>query len=125
MGVLQTEFEQVVKNQFSLESLKRSVLRRAAKKKNVELSDEQLSLLSLAIGNEEDKDHISNVPVDDATDYVEITADYLNGRSADLDADVNRKIERSILDTTEHVSGGVLKSLYKDAPRMIRRSTPG
>jgi hypothetical protein len=119
MGVLQDQFERVIKTQFDIETIKKLMLRRAAKQKGIELSDDQIAALSTLFDEESNPDR-EKIPVSEGDNNVVFSADDLKTALADIEADVSQAVEKSILVTTEEVPTGILGTLYKDAPRMIR-----
>jgi hypothetical protein len=119
MGVLQAEFDRVLRDELDIEAVKKSVLKRAATKKGVSLSDEETESLVTALGDETNHspDH---VVIRGCGGEIAITATDLNAAFDDFRGEMDRRVNEVIRASTEKMPGGVLDRLYEDAPRMRR-----
>lgn len=120
MGVLQNEFDRVIKELCSADSLKVMLLRRVADARNLELSDEQIEALAKAIGADSASD-TARVEIKGLPEEIVITSDDLESALKKLEVDMESHAERGILSALDALPPGILQSLYAHLPEALRR----
>jgi Family of unknown function (DUF5677) len=119
MGVLQNEFDRIIKELCTVKSLKVMLLRRVAEARDLTLTDEQIETLAKSIGADSGSD-IARVELEGLTEEVVITSDDLEVALKRLEGDMEDHVERGILSALDELPAGILQSLYADLPEALR-----
>jgi len=121
MGVLQNEFERCVKDRWTKASIISGVLRRALKRRSIELSDAKLEAAAAVIAQTPNVDVIS-IEAEGPETNVQISSGELIASLKELENDVSSGVEETIERTLADIPSGVLSSLYADAPAALRHN---
>jgi len=119
MGVLQNEFDRVIKELCSVKTLKVTLVRRVAESRDLKLSDEQIEAIARSIGADSPSD-VARVELEGLTEDVVITSDDLEAALKKLEVDIENHVERGILSALDELPAGILQSLYADLPEALR-----
>ncbi len=119
MGVLQNEFDRVIKELCTVDSLKAMLVRRISDARGLEFTDELIEAIADSIGEDGTADQVT-FQVDGPTEDIVISSDDLEAALKRLEVDMEDHVERGILTALDEVSPDILKSLYADLPEALR-----
>lgn len=119
MGVLQEEFDRVIKELCTDRSLMALMFRRIGRQKGVELNDSDVERLVDAMSKHQGPEYSFVVELD-LEAPLEITPRDAEEALAGLEGQMEEGIEEAIASALEHVPPDVLRSLYADSPEALK-----
>jgi hypothetical protein len=121
MGILQKEFDRVVKHELSEAFFLRAFIRRALERRNIGLTDDQIATVAAAIRNAPEGTLEFAVPPssDSSDERPRLSVAELTAAMPEAEEKVSAGIEKAIADTLDHIPASVLATLYADAPRAL------